>query len=136
MPKHLSIKTKCPHCGESLMDSEKLLHDLPSIKLNIETANKRGTLRLCSIYGCEDHLSDIEMKDGDIAKFYCPHCNKQLISNDECDDENCNAPMIPLTLQMGGRLFFCSRKGCDQHFVAFEDLATEIRNFHNEYGTI
>ena len=134
MTKIVSLNVKCPHCGTSFMDKELLLKDKPSIKLNIEAAHDRGTIRLCAIYGCYDHLCDIPLKDGEIARFYCPHCNKELKSNDECDSANCNAPMIPLTLQPGGKVFICSRKGCDNHFVAFEDLATEVKKFYDEYG--
>jgi len=132
MVKFLTLNTKCPHCGESFMDSEVKLHSGSSIKLNIETENEKGTLRLCAVYGCYDHQSDIDLKEGQVITFYCPHCKEQLSSNDKCDAKDCNAPMIPLTLELGGKVFFCSRKGCDKHFVAFEDLETEIRNFHNE----
>lgn len=134
MPKRVSLNTKCPNCGESLMDLEKLMQEKPSIKLNIETLTDRGTIRLCSLYGCYDHLCDIDLNESEIARFFCPHCNKELKSNDECDSPNCNAPMIPLTLQLGGKVFICSRKGCKNHFVAFEDLATEVRKFYHEYG--
>lgn len=134
MPKQVSLNTKCPNCGKSLMDIETLIQNKPSIKLNIETHSDRGTIRLCSLYGCYDHLCDIDLKDGEIAHFFCPHCNKELKSNDECDSQDCNAPMIPLTLQLGGKVFICSRKGCTNHFVAFENLATEIRKFYHEYG--
>lgn len=116
------------------MDEETKLRDVKSIKLNIETATDRGTIRLCSIYGCYDHLCDIDLKEGEIVRIFCPHCNKELKSNDECDSQNCNAPMIPLTLQLGGKVYICSRKGCANHFVAFEDLATEVRKFYHEYG--
>jgi methionyl-tRNA synthetase len=116
------------------MDSENMLHDVPSIKLNIETTSERGTIRFCSIYGCYDHLCDIDLKKGDIARFFCPICNKELKSNDECDVPNCNAPMIPLTMELGGKVFICSRKGCANHFVAFEDLETQLRKFYHEYG--
>ena len=134
MTKTVSLNLKCPHCRHSFMDSETPLKDKPSIKLNIETSTDRGTIRLCSIYGCYDHLCDIDLKEGEIAHFFCPHCNKELKSNDECDTVNCNAPMIPFTLHLGGKVFICSRKGCDNHFVAFEDLATEVRKFYDEYG--
>lgn len=134
MTKKVSLNAKCPHCGKSFMDEETKLRDVRSIKLNIETSENRGTIRLCSIYGCYDHLCDIDLKEGEIVKIFCPHCNKELKSNDECDAKDCNAPMIPLTLQLGGKVFICSRKGCDNHFVAFEDLATEVRKFYHEYG--
>ena len=134
MTKIVSLKVKCPFCGHTFMDEELMLKDKPSIKLNIETDSDRGTIRLCSLYGCYDHLCDIDLTEGEIARFYCPHCNKELKSNDECDSPNCNAPMVPLTLQLGGKVFICSRKGCENHFVAFEDLATEVRKFYDEYG--
>ncbi len=134
MTKTVSLNAKCPHCGKSFMDEETRLHDVASIKLNIETTENRGTIRLCSIYGCYDHLCDMDLKEGEIVRIFCPHCNKELKSNDECDAKNCNAPMIPLTLQLGGKVYICSRKGCDNHFVAFEDLATEVRKFYHEYG--
>jgi ssDNA-binding Zn-finger/Zn-ribbon topoisomerase 1 len=134
MTKAISLNVKCPHCRKSLMDSERTLLDKPSIKLNIVTENDRGTIRLCSIYGCYEHDCDIELENDIIAHFYCPHCNKELRSNDECDAKNCNAPMIPLVLKHGGKVFFCSRQGCQSHFVAFKDLAQEIRKFYHEYG--
>ena len=134
MTKIVSLNVKCPHCGQSFMDKVTLLKEKPSIKLNIETNRDRGTIRLCSLYGCYDHLCDIDLKDGEIARFFCPQCNKELVSNDECDSPNCNAPMVPLNLQPGGKVFICSRKGCENHFVAFEDLATEVKKFYDEYG--
>ncbi len=132
MPKTVSLNAKCPHCGKSFMDEEFKLHDVASIKLNIETTANRGTIRLCSTYGCYDHVCDFDLKESEIAKFYCPHCNKELVCKDNC--ETCDAPMIPLTLKLGGKVFICSRHGCSNHFVAFEDLATEVRKFYHEYG--
>lgn len=134
MTKKVSLNVKCPNCSSSLMDHDNLLMEYPSIKLNIVTHSDRGTIRLCSIYGCYTHQSDIKIADGEIASFFCPNCNKELKSNDFCDSPNCNAPMITLTLQLGGKVFICSRKGCEKHFVAFEDLATEVRKFYDEYG--
>lgn len=133
MPKTISLNVKCPNCGKSMMDHETPMQGRPSIKLNIETLADRGTIRLCSIYGCYSHECDIELTEDEIARFYCPQCNKELFCNDACDLPNCHAPMIPLILQLGGRVFFCSRKGCQNHFVAFEDLGQEIRKFYHEY---
>ncbi|MCB2220786.1 MAG: hypothetical protein KQI35_10355 [Bacteroidetes bacterium] len=116
------------------MDQEYLLKDRPSVKLNIETDHDRGTIRLCSIYGCYDHVCDFDLHEREIARFYCPNCNKELKSNDHCDEAHCHAPMIPFILEVGGKVFICSRKGCQNHFVAFEDLSTEVRKFYTEYG--
>lgn len=132
MTKTISLNVKCPHCGKTFMDQENQLLERPSIKLNIETDSGRGTIRLCSIYGCYEHSCDFDLKDKEIARFFCPNCNKELTSKDLC--EICEAPMVPLTLQLGGKVFICSRSGCENHFVAFEDLATEVRKFYHEYG--
>jgi len=134
MTKKVSLSVKCPNCSKSFMDSENMLHDSPSIKLNIETSTDRGTIRLCSLYGCYDHLSDFDLKQGEIARFFCPSCNKELKSNDYCEASNCNAPMVPFTLELGGKVLICSRRGCTNHFVAFEDLETQLRKFYHEYG--
>ncbi len=114
------------------MDQEHPLHDLPSIKLNIETASHRGIIRLCSVYGCYDHESDIVIPEREVAHFYCPHCNKQLIAQEICD--LCDAPMVQFLLDIGGRVSICSRSGCKKHFVAFENIADVISKFYEEYG--
>ncbi len=132
MDKIISFNVKCPHCHRSLMDHEHLLHELPAIKLNIEIAHQRGILRLCSIYGCYDHESDIQIPEHEIARFYCPHCNKQLVAQEICDA--CSAPMVPFLLDIGGRVSICSRSGCKKHYVAFEDIADAINKFYKEYG--
>ncbi len=132
MSKIITVNVKCPICRKSLMDEEFLLHDRASIKLNVEMGDKRGTIRLCSLYGCYDHKSDIELIEGEVAKFHCPHCNKEITSSELC--ETCGAKMIPFTLEMGGRVSFCSRSGCTKHYVAFEDISDAIRKFYKEYG--
>jgi predicted RNA-binding Zn-ribbon protein involved in translation (DUF1610 family) len=114
------------------MDHEHNLKDFPSIKLNIEIGEKRGVIWLCSIYGCYNHECDIEIPANEIARFYCPQCNKQIIATELCDD--CSAPMIPMLLDMGGRVSICSRNGCKKHHVAFEDVADAINKFYREYG--
>jgi len=132
MSKIISVNVKCPHCRKSLMDNDYLLVDKPSIKLNIEMAEKRGTIRLCSIYGCYEHEADIDLPKGEVAKIYCPNCNKEIVSDEKCDV--CDANIIPLVLEMGGRVGICSRAGCTKHYVAFEDLSDAIRKFYKEYG--
>lgn len=132
MKHKISLQVKCPHCQKSLMDEEVKLHDVPSIRLNIQTPDERGTVNLCSIYECFDHLSDIKLKKDTIVEFSCPHCNKELLVKEEC--RLCDAPMVSFVLQTGGRVNFCSRHGCMNHYVAFEDLSTELSSFYDEFG--
>jgi len=132
MQKSLSIHVKCPLCRNSLMDKENLIHNKPSIKLNIQLGKARGVIRLCSIYDCYDHYSDIDISGVDIAEFACPHCNQVLNSTELCD--KCNAPMVHFIVDIGGKVSICSRKGCTKHYIAFENPVDEIKKLYDEYG--
>jgi hypothetical protein len=46
----------------------------------------------------------------------------------------CGAEMAPFYLDMGGKVSICSRSGCKNHFVEFEDLSIALRKFYQEYG--
>lgn len=131
MKKQISLHVKCPHCRKSLMDEEKLLHEYPGIKLNIVTPEERGVIYLCSIYECHDHETDLNIKEGTVVDFYCPKCNKELLVNEEC--KICDAPMVTFVLKVGGRVSICSRRGCANHYVAFQDLSSELSKFYQEF---
>ena len=132
MKKKISLQVKCPHCRKSLMDNEKLLHDAPSIKLNIVTPEERGVLYICSIYECFDHETNISVPRDTVVDTYCPHCNKELLVNEEC--KICGAPMVSFVLQTGGRVNICSRNGCSNHYIAFQDISTELTRFYEVFG--
>lgn len=131
MKKQISLHVKCPHCRKSLMDEEVLLHDYPSIKLNVVTIEDRGVIYLCSLYECYDHQTELDLKKGTVVDFYCPKCNKELLVNEEC--KVCGAPMVAFVLKVGGRVSICSRDGCANHYIAFEDLSAELSKFYHEY---
>ncbi|HPE35449.1 MAG TPA: hypothetical protein PLI65_11700 [Bacteroidales bacterium] len=133
MKKYISLAVKCPHCGESLMDLNHLIHGYPSVKVNIETKRARGIIWLCSIYDCFDHENNIELREDEEVQFYCPHCNQSLMLETRCN--LCNAQMVGFNIKVGGKVDICSRKGCKNHYVVFENLADEINKFYQEYGT-
>ncbi len=128
----MSLKVKCPICGKSLMNHDQMIDNEPSIKLNIEVAENRGTINLSSIYGSYNYKADIEMIKGEIVKFFCPHCTAQITSDVDC--LTCKAPMIPFHLDMGGKVSVCSRIGCKDHKVEFEDLSIALNKLYQEYG--
>jgi len=131
MKKKISLQVKCPHCRESLMDEEHLLNDYPSIRLNIVTPEDRGIINLCSLFECFDHTENIDIKTNTIVDFYCPKCNQELTVKEEC--KLCGAPMVSFVLKAGGRVSICSRKGCSNHYLTFQDLTQELSRFYNEY---
>jgi len=129
----ITLFLKCPHCDKSLMDEEHQLHGKPSVKVNIVGESERGVLWLCSLYGCYDHESNIEFNKGDVVQFFCPHCNKALSREIKC--QICEAPMVGLNIKAGGKVNVCSRSGCENHYVVFDDLAGAINKFYHELGT-
>lgn len=128
----IQVNVKCPHCGKSLMDEDKKIDDRPSVKLNVQLGEKRGTLRLSSLYGSYNIDSELSVPQGEVVKFFCPHCNAELIGSRNC--EECNAPMIPMRFAEGGIVQICSRRGCKKHLIEFEELDTELRAFYDKYS--
>lgn len=133
MKKYISLSVKCPHCGKSLMDDEELLNGKSSIKLNIQTKESRGVIYLCSYYECYDYNTDVSLTEKEVVEFTCPHCNKELNTKEEC--QVCQAPMVSLLLLTGGKVSLCSRTGCSNHYVAFEDLSVELQKFYETFGS-
>ncbi len=132
MYEFVALSLKCPVCGESLMDKDHLVDNEPSIRLNVEKDGRKGTINLSSIYGSYNYTSTLEIPVGEVARFFCVHCDTQLASESEC--LTCGAPMIPFYLDMGGKVSICSRSGCKNHHVEFEDLSLALRKLYQEYG--
>ena len=134
MENNIVLSVKCPHCGTSLMDETTKVNGHPGIKLNIVTDHDRGVLWLCPIYGCFAHKSKIKFDEGEIVKMYCPHCNKQL--GDDVDCKLCGAPLVSMNINVGGKVDICSRSGCTNHYVVFEDLNDALSLFYDRFDNI
>jgi ssDNA-binding Zn-finger/Zn-ribbon topoisomerase 1 len=132
MYEFMSLRLKCPHCGHSLMDKEQLIDNVPGIYLDIECHGKKGQIWLSSIYGSYNYKATIDLPKGEISKLSCPHCHDHISSKTEC--ASCGAYMVPFYLDMGGKVNVCSRIGCKNHFVEFDDLSVALRQFYQEYG--
>lgn len=132
MGKQVSLHLKCMSCGKSLMDYKNLLNNLPSVLCNITCKGKNGKIWLCSTYGCYDHKSNIEIPNEEVVTFTCPHCNEVLNTSIKC--QVCESSMVKFNIEIGGVVSICSRRGCKNHYVMFEDIESAIRKFHSEYG--
>jgi len=132
MVKQFVLSVKCPHCGTSFMDEGHIVNGQPGIKINIETQKERGVLWLCPIYDCFKNDSSVEINEKEVVNFYCPHCNQPLKSKISC--ELCDAPMAGLTIKSGGKVSVCTRKGCTNHHVVFQDLNDSLGLFYEEFG--
>ena len=127
----LTFDVNCPHCKKSLMDPYRMIKNKPSIRLFLKTENGEGSIRLSSIYGDYEYITDVKLKKGDIVTFLCPSCKTDLVSKEECTE--CQAPMVDLKLSIGGKVCFCSRNGCQNHSVGFVDLSSALNTFYDQY---
>ena len=131
MEKSITLLVKCPHCGESFMDEEHPLNGKPGIKITIETNHEKGILWLCPIYGCFQHESTVDMAENEVVKLFCPHCNQSLQRDIIC--KSCSAPMVGFNINAGGKVNICSRKGCQNHFIVFEEADDLINLFYEKF---
>ena len=123
------VNVKCPHkdCHKSLMDYEHLVSNQPSIHLIVKKGDEEGNLYLSSIYG-DYNSTDPEIPhylNGDCLEFSCPHCKRPLPVIEQC---SCGADTLVVDLENGGKLKFCTRKGCHYHNLSFKN-AEDLYNF-------
>ena len=129
----IQLNVECPHCKHSLLDDAHIIDGHPSAYLLFECEGKKGELYLSSVYGSYTSKIPSFVSEGDILTLFCPFCNASLMSNRKCD--KCNAQMVLMNIEDGGKIQICSRKGCKKHFLEFEDLETELKAFYNVYST-
>ena len=128
----LKVQVKCPYCRQSLMDDEKTIDGLPSVKVLIQFHDKKGLLYLSSIYGSYNIFSETHIPMDEIVLFFCPHCQSSLLTSALC--EKCNVPMAAFELKQGGKVQVCSKRGCKKHMIEFSNLSQEISTFYDEYS--
>jgi NADH-quinone oxidoreductase subunit E len=116
-----AVNVSCARCAHSLMDPRQTVDGHPSIRVTAATNNKYGWLLLSSLYGSYNLASEYEIPAGSMIEFFCPHCHAQLIGGSRCGD--CGAAMIPMMINGGGTLQFCSRQGCKGHALDLGGVA-------------
>lgn len=127
----LTFDVNCTYCKKSLMDPYRMIKNKPSIRLIMKTESVETSIRLSSIYGDYEYITDVKLKKGDVVDFFCPSCKANLISKEECVE--CHAPMVDLRLAIGGKVCFCSRNGCKNHSVGFVDMTSALSTFYDKY---
>jgi len=134
MTKVIALSVRCPLCSESLMDKNYQINNHPGIRIRVEASTRqKGTIWLSSVYGDYNFSCEFHIPDKEVVIFTCPHCGENLKrKNIVCD--LCGAPIVSVNAEVGGRVSLCSRNGCKNHYVVFDDLDAVIRKFYDEYG--
>jgi len=114
------VRVSCPRCGASLMDETHPLDGQPSIRVVVVANGDEGVLHLSSLYGSFRFDTSMAVDQGDTVLMKCPHCSGVLVTDTPC--LVCRASMVKLGLDVGGEVFFCSRRGCKGHKVELIDL--------------
>ncbi len=124
------VLVKCPACGISLMDEHIRLDNAPAVKLNFSHGERKGEVWLSSIYGSYVSRSSFDLIPGDVVILSCPLCQADLPASATCSD--CDAKLVDLHLLEGGRVSICSRYGCKNHAIEFENTETAMHHFFKE----
>ncbi len=128
----IQLNMQCLHCRKSLMDESNKIDNCPSIAVDARYGRKKGKLYLSALYGSYNIDIRVLCPTGKIARFFCPHCKKELKTIDKCN--LCGAPIVSFAFVEGGNLLICSRRGCKRHLIEFENLEQELRTFYNTYS--
>ncbi|HTY08222.1 MAG TPA: hypothetical protein VMF29_03580 [Candidatus Edwardsbacteria bacterium] len=132
MKQEIALQIKCPCCRKSLMDRHHKLDGHPSVSLTGQVKGRKGWLRLSPVYGSYALETELDLPEGAVARLFCPKCGEELASTFICDQ--CQAPMVPLLMAEGGKIYVCARKGCKKHFLEFEDVDEALAKFYDTYA--
>jgi len=116
------VKAQCPHCGKSLLVSDKLIDEQPCIE--IKTTNGQ-TIFLSAIWNNFKKRGD-RIPKGETIEAICPHCEESLV--DEClKCKTCGAPLIILDSKNGRikKVAICTKSGCHKH-MANDEIPIDV----------
>lgn len=111
----IQVEVSCSRCNHTLMDSEHLIEDQPSIRITASSQRKHGPMWLSSFYGSYAVESEHEIPMNEVVHFFCPHCHAELVGASNCPE--CAAPMVSMIVKGGGMVQICSRRGCKGHIL-------------------
>lgn len=132
----LQLNCSCPFCNRSLMDQQHPIAGAPSVflqgKLRDNENNTEGFIRLSAFYGDFTIETTLMIPDGALVDFQCPFCHADLSSSHLCED--CNAPIVALQLNIGGKVQFCARRSCQKHSLELNNPQEDLAAFYKEYS--
>src|SRR6056297_908592 len=73
------------HCpkGCNLMNDEVKINGMDSIMVDLKWKDKEGKIYLDPEYGSYKHKSEVDVPDGEVVEFFCPHCGVSLTEEGE-----------------------------------------------------
>ncbi|MFC1611084.1 NAD(P)H-dependent oxidoreductase subunit E [Myxococcota bacterium] len=101
---------RCKRCNHTLMDRECFIDSRPSVHITVAFGLEHGSFWFSSKSGQYEILSEYEFPKTGAVDFFCPHCNAEIFTSENC--AKCGAPMVPILLGVGIIRPICSNDGC------------------------
>jgi endogenous inhibitor of DNA gyrase (YacG/DUF329 family) len=120
----LRLELSCPHCKAKLTQGNKVPLDA-----YVRETQQHGQLSLSAIFGDYTLDAELDLSEGSVVEFHCPQCEASLMLPLPC--KLCGAPMASLSIEQGGYLEFCSRRGCKGHALGGIGDVDEMMNLMN-----
>ena len=125
----LILEVSCPQCAAPLTVKSRI-----PLNAFVHETNQAGEMRLSALFGDYGVESELDVKEGQIVEFHCPHCDASLMLPLAC--KLCGAPMASLNLKAGGYLEFCCRAGCKGHALGgVGDIDQMMRMMNSMFET-
>ncbi|MEQ1833069.1 MAG: ATP-binding protein [Candidatus Eisenbacteria bacterium] len=100
----------CPK-GCDLIDAGVRVGRHPGIRVLRRQHARDTVVHLDPVYGRAAHRATESSEDGTLADYLCPRCQTRLeLPDARCGD--CGAPAFGVATGEGGRIEWCTRKGC------------------------
>jgi NADH-quinone oxidoreductase subunit E len=114
-PRIFPVDVACSKCNHSLMDPTRLLDYRPTIRLTLAYRGEMGALRMSSLYGSRQTVTEVEVPLEEIADLHCPHCLASLEGSTKCPE--CGVLMASMVVRQGGMIHVCPRRACPGHLL-------------------
>jgi hypothetical protein len=122
----------CPN-GCSLMSKTVLIGGYPAITVAASYGDQAGVVHLDPAYGGFDNIMGVDVPNGDVVEFSCPHCGVSLRHTSETCT-TCSSPTFVVHLPRGSLVQGCLRKGCFAHKLVLADIGDQIASEFSEHG--
>jgi hypothetical protein len=116
---------KACHCpnGHDMVSSKAIFNGFNGIVFRVKRGEEEGIVALSPVYGYKSRVSlNVELKEGQIWKVYCPVCDTPLPVYSECQ---CGGDVICLFLDkekdFNNCIGICNRIGCGNAGIKFGD---------------
>jgi hypothetical protein len=123
---------RCPN-GCSLMSETVQIEGYPAITVAASYRGKAGFVHLDPAYGSFENIVEIDVPEGEVVDFSCPHCGVSLRhATETCN--TCSSPIFVIHLPHGSLVEGCLREGCFSHKLVLSELGDQLAGEFSDHG--